>query len=184
MAVTKPTGGKWTCEDLSSLPDDGTRYEIIEGEPYILPSPTWDHQMIQMNLVRLLLPMDDRISAMLRVSPISIFISGIHLVEPDLLVVTQERQHLISERGFEGSPDLIIEILSPSNRAHDTQLKRELYARGGVTEYWIVDPDAKSIEVLVLKGEEYRTLVHAEGKTGVKSTVLPEVSFPAVDAFR
>ena len=184
MTVTKAPG-TWTYEDLLELPDDGKRWEIIDGEPYEMPSPNWDHQTVLGNLFMLIAPEATRIGAKLRVAPLDVILSDDHrrVVQPDLLLIAVESREVIKPFGVEGAPDLVIEILSPSNTAHDQVVKRRLYFESGVREYWIVDPESRIVEVLVLDQNGYGTLVNAAGRQRVRSPVLPELSFPAEAAF-
>ena len=183
MAVTKPAGG-WTYDDLFNLPDDGKHYEIIDGELYEMPAPGSDHGRVIMNLLELLLPLVRQIGGALRTAPQSVFLPGADPVQPDIFLLAATQLHLVSKRGIEGPPALVIEVLSPSNPEHDRITKRALYARGGVPEYWLVSPEAATIEVLVLEDGAYRTHVRAGGDEPVTSTVLPDLSFPASAAFR
>lgn len=183
MVVTK-RAGEWTYEDLFDLPDDGKHYEIIDGELYEMPPPNADHVRVIMNLIRLLLPVADRLGWELRTAPQGLFLPDADPVEPDLILLTAEQRHLVSRRGVEGPPALVIEVLSPGNRPHDLVTKRALYARGGVPEYWPVDPAAATIEVLALEGGDYRTHLLARGDEMVTSLVLPDLAFPASATFR
>lgn len=183
MAVTRPASG-WTYQDLVALPDDGKHYEIIGGELYELPPPGWDHVRVIMNLIRLLLPVADRIGGLIGTAPQGLFLPDADPVEPDLLLLTMDQRGLVSKRGVEGAPALVVEVFSPSNPEHDLVTKRALYARGGVPEYWLVRPEAATVEVLVLVGDAYRTHLHAGGDELVSSTVLPGFSFPTSAAFR
>ena len=182
MAVTKPAGG-WTYGDLFRLPDNGKQYEIIEGELYELPPPSLWHQIISMRLIRLLLPEVDRLSAELFHAPTGLFMPGVDPVQPDLMVLLPGNPASRSDRGIEGVPDLVVEILSPGNARHDLVTKRAVYARSGVCEYWIVSPEAQTIEVLQLEGDEYRPRVYARGDAQVTSAVLSQLTFPAVSVF-
>lgn len=181
MAMTK-AAGTWRYDDLFSLPVE-KRYEIIDGELYEMPAPGSDHAITIMNLIVSLLPAVSAAGARLLTAPIDVFFPGANPVQPDLLLLLPDRLHLVSKRGIEGAPDLLIEILSPSNPMHDRVRKRALYARGGVREYWIVSPEAATIEVLVLDGDLYRVHLRAGGEESGTSTVLPTVSFPAAAAF-
>ena len=182
MAVTKPAGG-WTYGDLFRLPDNGKQYEIIEGELYELPPHSEKHQRISALTIQLILPEVMRIGARWYHAPTGVFIPAADPVQPDLLVLLPGNPSSISERGVEGAPDLVVEILSPSNPKHDRVTKRLLYARGGVREYWLVSPEMEAVEVLVLEGDSYRTYVHARGDELVTSTVLPGLSFAASALF-
>ncbi len=182
MALAKPAGG-WTYDDLFKLPD-GKHYEIIDGELYEMPPRGWDHGQVIMNLIGLLLPVVERIGGYLHTAPQGVFMPGADPVEPDLFLLLPEQQHLISRRGVEGAPALVVEVLSPSNPRHDQITKRALYARGGVAEYWIVSPEAATVEVLALEGGAYRTHLRAGGDELVTSPLLPDLTFPASAAFR
>ncbi len=104
-------------------------------------------------------------------------------MQPDLLVLLPEQLGLVSKRGSEGAPTLVVEVLSPSNPEHDRITKRALYARAGVREYWLVSPEATIVEVLVLEGDRYRTHNRAAGDEPVTSTVLPTLQIPAAVVF-
>src|SRR5215204_1275458 len=149
MAITKPAG-TWTYEDLFSLPDNSRRYEVIEGELYEKPAPSWDHAITIMNLILLLAPVVQALGGRVLTAPLDVFFEGANPVQPDLVVMLPGWNGMLAERGPQGAPDLLIEILSPSNRGHDLLTKRALYARAGVREYWIVDPASQIVEVLTL----------------------------------
>lgn len=178
MALTKPRGG-WRYEHLLELPDDGKRYEIIDGELYEMPSPSWIHQVILDNLMALLRPLAVARGSRMFVAPLDLFLAGGRPVQPDLFYLGPNWKELRTGRGIEGVPELVIEILSPSNPDHDRVRKRELYARAGVQEYWLVDPEARVIEVLALRDGEYEQHARAEGQQPVRSSVFPELSFTA-----
>lgn len=182
MATDTPTK-IWTYEDLVALPDDGKRYEIIHGELYEMPAPTLDHAAIIMNLIALLLPTATSVRARLFTAPVDVFLRDGNPVQPDLVLLLVHQLDLRRKRGIEGAPSLIIEVLSPSNAEHDRITKRELYARAGVLEYWLVSPEAATVEVLILDGEIYRTHVRAGVDELVTSPLLPELSFPASAVF-
>jgi Uma2 family endonuclease len=173
----------WTYEDLFALPDDGKRYEIIHGELYEMPSPNFSHGTGIVNLIGILLPIVRSLGGILRTAPMDVFIKNGNPVQPNILVLLRDRLQLISSRGIEGAPNLLIEILSPSNSIHDHILKRDLYAQAGVLEYWLVSPEAGIVEVLTLAGQEYRTHVRAGANELVTSRLLPELSFSASDVF-
>lgn len=182
MALTKPRGG-WVYEDLLDLPDDGPRYEIIEGDLYAMPTPGLDHAIAVVNLIAVLLPVVTALGGRVFTAPLDVFFPGADPVEPDVLVLLRDRLHLGSKRGIEGAPDLVVEVVSPSNPERDRVTKCALYARGGVREYWLVSPETATIEALVRDGDGYRTYVHAAGADLVTSTVLPDLSFPAAAVF-
>jgi Uma2 family endonuclease len=182
MALEKPAG-TWTYDDLSSLPDDGRRYEIIEGELYEMPAANLIHATILINLLRLLLPAVAAMRGRLYTAPVDVFFEGADPVQPDIVIVLAGWEGKARVRGLEGAPDLVIEILSPSNRGHDLLMKRALYARAGVREYWIVDPDRRAVELLALDRDAFHT-VHAEvGEVEVASPLLAGALFPLAAIF-
>lgn len=170
----------WTYEDLLALPDDGRRYEIIEGVLYEMPAPNTDHAQLIMNLIELVFsPVVRALGGRLFTAPVDVFLRGASPIQPDLLVLLPQQLRLISKRGIEGPPALIVEILSPGNPEHDLVTKRLLYARAGVAEYWIVSLEAALIEVLALEGDHYRTHARFTGADVLTSPVLPTLASPA-----
>ena len=187
MALPKQAG-TWTYEDLSSLPNDGRRYEIIEGELYQMPSPGAAHALAVIQLIAALMPLVAELDGQLATAPIDVFFPGANPVQPDILLMLSGGPARIVPRGIEGAPDLIIEVLSSSNRGHDLLTKRSLYARAGVREYWIVDPEARTIDILGLDRDAFHQVTVASGSDMPVSPLLgprplaPGNLFPEVDA--
>jgi Uma2 family endonuclease len=183
MALTRPAG-TWSYADLATLPDDGTRYEIIDGELYEMPSPTWAHAIVIAGLIRLLIPALDRLGGRWVTAPLDVFFTGADPVQPDIVVLLPGSRARPMRRGIEGPPDLLIEVLSPSNRAHDQIRKRTLYAREGVREYWIIDPDAAIIEIIGANGETVqRVAAVADRELMLRSPLLGELAADAAALF-
>jgi Uma2 family endonuclease len=182
VALTKPAGS-WTYDDLLSLPDDGKRYEIIEGELCEMPAPSWNHQLIIMNLLLLLAPLVQALGGKVVPSPLDVFFQGADPVEPDIVVLLPGSRAIGGGRGVEGAPDLLIEVLSPSNRAHDLLTKRALYGRAGVREYWIVDPTHRTVEILTLDRDALHTRQTATGAGEAISPLLGNAAFSVADIF-
>src|SRR5215203_5418759 len=182
MAITKPAG-TWTYEDLFSLPDNGRRYEVIEGELYEKPAPSWDHAVTIMNLILMLAPVVQALGGRVLTAPLDVFFEGADPVQPDIVVLLPESAASGAGRGVEGAPDLLIEVLSPSNRGHDVLTKRALYARAGVREYWIVDPESRVVEVLTLDRDAFHTVRRASGDDPGISSLLEEATIPAAVIF-
>ncbi len=131
-----------TYREYCFFPDDGQRHEIVEGEHYVTPVPTTTHQRVSGNLfVALHSQLRERGIAEVFSAPTDVILSDTTVVQPDLVVVRMSRSGAISERGIEGPPDLVIEILSPNTSGRDEFLKKAAYAKAGVPEYWLVDPD-------------------------------------------
>jgi Uma2 family endonuclease len=153
-----------TYDDFALLPDDGKRYELHEGELSVTPAPTPRHQLSIGNLYLLLAP-HVRASGrgQIFLSPFDCIMTNITVVEPDLVYVDEVRLRLLSERALEGSPTLAIEVLSPSSVSIDRRRKLALYAAHDVPWYWIVDPDARTIEACRLSAGAYRLDATLEG---------------------
>jgi Uncharacterized protein conserved in cyanobacteria len=150
---------KFTYEDYLRLPDDGKRYQVIEGEVYMVPAPIPYHQDTSRKLMVLLNNFVEKQKlGKVYYAPCDVILSEENIVQPDIFFISQEREYIITEKNIQGAPDLVVEILSPFTAKLDKTLKTGLYERFGVKEYWLVDPDQKQIEVLVLKGERYESL--------------------------
>jgi len=149
---------KFTYKDYKSLPESETkRYELIEGELIMVPSPVTYHQRISRKLEFLLEDFVEKNKlGEIFYAPYDVHL-GENVVQPDILFVSKEHSYVITEEEIKGAPDLVIEILSPATAERDRTYKKVLYARYGVSEYWIVDPEEKTIEVLTLKKEGYET---------------------------
>lgn len=148
MVIAKPKG-KYTYDDYAATPE-GERWELIDGVLYhMAAAPNTKHQESSENTGNLIndVVRPGRVGRVYR-APYALRLSDTNTVEPDLLYVSAARRHIITSRGCEGVPDLVVEILSPSNSAHDLAVKRELYARYGIPEYWILDPIRETVLAL------------------------------------
>ena len=140
---------KLTYEDLVALPDDGMRHELIDGEHFVTPSPALPHQLILGNLHLLIATYvrEQRIGVVM-LAPFDIVFSRYDVVVPDLIYFTTARfKEVVGDKNAQGPPNLAIEILSPSTRRRDETIKRRLYERTGVAEYWVVDPKLETVKV-------------------------------------
>ena len=136
----------WDRERWDELPDDGNRYEIIDGVLYMSTAPSPFHQWISRQTQRLLYrQLDDRGLGITFDAPVGLFMPGSDPVQPDLMVLRPEDSGLILERRIETIPLLLVEILSPSNPQHDLSTKRQAYARAGVSEYWVIRPQERDL---------------------------------------
>ncbi len=144
-----------TWQDVQQMPDDGKRREAIRGELYVTAAPSSRHQEISVALAATLHRVFVQ-GGRGRVfhAPGVEFPATNEGVQPDLVVVARERDHIVDEGWIRGAPDLVVEILSPSTEERDRGVKLRLYRRHGVPEYWIVDPEAELVEVWDLRGEE------------------------------
>ncbi len=149
--------------DYEAAPRDGNRYEIFRGNVYVSACPTTQHQRVSKRLLGVLMEYFEKGSlGEVFYAPMAVILTNHDIAEPDLLVV--DDPELISKRGIEGPPLLVVEILSPSSLSHDRGVKAERYAELGIRHYWIVDPDTDRIECLQLEGSRYK--LAAEGRDG------------------
>ena len=163
---------KFTYRDYLQLPEQDRR-ELIEGDFYMAPAPNIRHQTISGNLGMILRDFVRRNKlGVVLLAPTDVVLSDLNVVQPDILYISNERREIITENNISGAPDLVVEILSPSTASRDRELKLGLYARFGVREYWIVDPDESSVQVMELGTEGYDTIgCYDSGE--VESSVLP-----------
>ena len=170
---------KLTYEAFLTLPETKQRYEVIDGEMIVMsPSPTPDHQRIALNLSLQLAPfIREHHLGELFIAPLDVLItrSPLQTRQPDLLFVSTSRRAIIGPQQIEGGPDLIIEILSPSNTRADMELKLQDYWQVGVQECWLVSPEARSIEVIQRGAEHFeRSGLYGIGDM-IVSGVLPNL---------
>lgn len=176
-----------TYEDYCLFPDDGKRHEIIDGEEYMSPSPTTPHQRIVGRLFNSLYGhVQKRNLGEAFVAPYDVLLSEHDIVQPDVLFVAAERRDLVKERGLEGAPTLVAEVVSEGNRRHDEVRKRKLYARHGVPEYWVVDPALETVKVYRAPEDGYERVAEAstENEDTLTTPLLPDWALPLTTLFR
>ena len=152
----------WTYEDYCALPEDGNRYEIIDGRLYMSPSPRTLHQILSRRIQDLLFDLERANQGVVFNAPMDLKMPGCTPVQPDLIFLDSNQVGQIKEKYLEGVPTLLVEILSPKTAAYDRVTKLNRYARSGVPFYWIVDGVNQSFEVLELVQGHYQ-IVHALG---------------------
>jgi Uma2 family endonuclease len=138
-----------TYDDFLLFPDDGLRHEIIDGEHYVTPSPNPRHQLLLGRLhfdIELYLRAHPG-SGQVFLSPLDVVFSQWDVVEPDLLFIAAAQEDILTDKNVQGAPALVVEIASPGTRRRDEHIKRQLFDRGGVREYWIVDPDTHVVRL-------------------------------------
>ncbi len=182
--VTQKPKGKLTYEDYAKTPE-GERWELIDGELFMAPSPKEAHQRSQMKLgAPMFFFAEEKDLGRVYFAPFDVVLSDTDTVQPDLLFVSKERLDIITADNVQGAPDLVVEIRSPSTARQDWTTKRELYARHGVKEYWLVDPEAATVAVLLLDGGELKVAgVYGIGDT-LTSVTLEGFSIALADVFR
>ncbi|TYO96473.1 Uma2 family endonuclease [Desulfallas thermosapovorans] len=173
----------YTVEDYMKM-DDGRRYELIGGELFVVPSPRPKHQKVSgrifyqfENFLR-----NNNLGEVFH-APIDIVL-GKHIVQPDVIFIAKERLDIIGELNIQSAPDLVVEVLSPSTAAHDKKKKSQLYLKHGVKEYWLVDPDAKIVDVFKAGEQEWRWVGTFDQDDILNSTLLPGLEIKLIEIFQ
>ena len=168
--VTTRTRPWPTYQDYLDIPGDD-RYELINGEFILVSAPNESHQAFAIGLgARMFIFTQERGLGRVYTAPFEVVLTdpeGINIIQPDIIFVSSAREHIITRANIRGAPDLLVEILSPSTGRRDRTTKRDLYARHGVKEYWIADPDAQTVSVMLLKDGEYDVV----GNYGIEDTL-------------
>lgn len=168
---------RFKADDIWDTPEDGNRYEVIDGALSMTPPPLYGHQYASTSLVALIWPHVQRHElGQIVTAPVGVVLDDENGVQPDLVFVSRDRLHIISERGIEGAPDLVVEILSRRTQSRDRGVKMKRYAAAGVRYYWIVVPRTRSIEEYRLTLSGYERI----GSHGPGDTFLPEL-FPGLE---
>ena len=175
MAIVINSQTKLTYDDYVQFPSDGKRHEIIDGDHYVTPAPETYHQRISRLIqYQLMQQIEDKGLGEVYNAPTDLQFSQIDVVQPDLIVVLAAKRRIITPTKIKGVPDLVVEILSRSTRKRDRGLKKELYQRSGVPEYWVVDPEDHTVEQYLLDAGSYQ-LAGKEEET-IAYRRLPDVS--------
>jgi len=187
MTPSSP-GVKLTYDDFVQFPDDGLRHELIDGEHYVTPSPNTKHQSVSINLTVLIGSWLERnpIGRLFH-APFDVVFSKYDVVEPDLLYLSNERaSDALTPLHVRGVPELVVEIGSPGTRRRDETIKRRLYDRTGVSEYWIVDPEIDTIRVYRREAKTFARVVElsSEARDVLTTSLLPGLEIPLPRVFR
>ncbi len=174
--VPGPEQGQWTYDHYAALPDDGKRYEIVDGVLYMAPAPNGAHQDAVLEIASYLRT-HVKLGGLglVRVAPFTVRLSHRDVFQPDVLVVLNSHRERIKDDCILGAPDLVVEVASPKTSGYDRREKQDAYARGGIPEYWVVNAEAHTVEVLVLEAGKYVSLGVFKGKTTLPSLVLPDL---------
>ena len=170
---------KFTYEDLQHIPPDRNRYEIVDGELFVTPSPITLHQRIVTNLSGELRQhvRKHRLGEVF-VAPLDIVFSFTTVLEPDLIFVSKSRRRVVGEKNISGPPDLVVEVLSESTAKLDREIKPKQYALYGVSEFWRVDPFEETVEVFRLKEGEYELAARLGFAENLTSPLFPGLILP------
>ena len=184
----KSAGMKLTYDDFVLFPDDGKRHEIIDGEHYVTLSPNTKHQRVFMNLaVAIGGWLEEHPIGRVFGAPYDVVLSLFDVVEPDLLYLSNERAaDVMTSQHLKGAPELVVEIGSPGTRARDETIKRRLYERAGVSEYWCVDPELDVVRVYRREGDRFARPVELSVEAGdvLTTPLLHGLTLPLERVFR
>ncbi len=168
----------YTWDDIKDWPESAGRTEIVDGDLIVSPTPGGSHQRICTRLgARIEIFTEEHDLGVFYSSPFHVILDTHVHYEPDLCFVSKKRASIIQENYIDGPPDLIIEVISESNRTHDTVVKFAHYEKYGVKEYWLVDQRDRLVNVFVLRGDKYEKLGAYTRGDAIKSEVLEGLSF-------
>jgi len=174
--VPGPKQGDWTYKDYAALPEDKHRYEVVGGVLYMSPAPNMDHQGIVLRIAYYLLTYIEFVGlGRVFTGPADVELNPRDVVQPDVFVVLNEHLERLCKSRVIGAPDLVVEVSSPGTVRHDLTGKQQSYASAEIPEYWVVNPDAETIEVLVLDDGAYTSLGVFYGRSILPSRIVPDM---------
>jgi Uma2 family endonuclease len=188
MSVTNPNV-RFTYEDYQSLPESmEKRYELMDGDIVMVPAPTTTHQRVSRNLGFILIQFirEHDLGEVFH-APVDLVLGkGINreVVQPDIMFVSRERKEIVGKEEIRGAPDLIVEIVSPSTEKRDRGYKKAMYARHGVREYWIADPEQQFIEVYAPQTQGFQLAGSYRPPSSLVSKLLPALEVELEQVFR
>jgi len=182
-------GLKLTYDDLLLFPEnDGKRHELIDGEHYVTASPNLRHQRIVGNLFSFIDSwLQEHPIGRVYLAPVDVVFSNVDVVVPDILYLSNERMATIgTAKNMQGAPELVIEIGSPGTRQRDETIKRRLYERSGVDEYWIVDPETDVVRIYRREARGFARVSELSHEPGdvLTTPLLPGLELPLSRIFR
>lgn len=162
---------------------EGAPYQLIEGGLIMTPAPSPEHQLILGDLVEIFRNFVKE-KGLIIFSPVDVYFDEHNALQPDLFYISRDRKHIIKKDGIYGPPDLIVEILSPATAHYDLKEKFRVYERSGVKEYWIVDPETRTVEIYSLKDGEFILMAKSDKAPELKSIILHGLTVKAEDIFK
>lgn len=172
----------YRADYIWQAPDDGQRYEVIDGVLYVSATPSRKHQKVIIVLGSMLHVFTQaRQQGEVYTAPFGVALDVFTGVEPDIVYISPERTHLLSDRGLEGPPDLAVEVLSPSTRMIDRGVKMQRYARAGIPSYWIIDPLALTLEAYELREGAYVLAADLRDDDQFSPRLFPGLTIPLAE---
>jgi Uma2 family endonuclease len=170
-----PGQGQWTYEHYAAL-DDGERYEIIDGVLYMTPAPNWWHQQTLLEIAIYLRNFVETAGlGEIAIAPLDVELAPNTVVQPDIIVILNEHRERITYSRVIGAPDLAVEVISPGTRTHDRRRKFAVYVRYGIPEYWLVNPETRTIEIYALEEGAYQPPGVFRGQGTLRSRIVPQM---------
>jgi Uma2 family endonuclease len=186
--VKPATDVKLTYDDFLLFPDDGKRHELIDGEHYVTPSPNTRHQRALGRLHFMIAAwLEEHPAGEVFFAPFDVVFTRFDVVEPDLLYISHERAPgILTEQHVTGAPELVVEIASKGTRKRDETIKKQLYERSGVVEYWVVDPALAVVRMYRRGDRGFGRAIELSKECGdvLETPVLPGLRMPLADVFR
>lgn len=182
--VPGPRQGNWTYEMYAALPEDGHRYEIIQGMLMMSPAPEMAHQGV-VSLIHnyLFNQIFSTNRGLVFTGPVDVVLSPQKVVQPDVLVLLADHLDQMQEKCIRGAPDLVVEVISPGSFTYDRMVKHDLYEQAGVSEYWLVNVREECMEVFVLEMGRYRSLGIFREEQVLQSRLVPQASVSVAQLF-
>jgi len=174
-----------TRHDYQEMPEGPPYFQVIEGELVMTPSPNLFHQDISGNIFTILrgyLVKHPIWSS--HIAPLDVYLSDVNVYQPDVIFVSSARRSLLTDHGIEGAPDLVVEILSPGTARYDKGSKRKIYARTGVKELWLIDPDLKSIQLYEMNRNPETPAATHGANSKFTSPLFPRLTLKAAAIFK
>jgi Uma2 family endonuclease len=173
-----------TVSDYKLLPETGPRYQLIEGDLYMAPAPNRYHQDISRNLELIIGSyLRKRKLGKLYDAPFDVYLGEHDVFQPDILFVSNARNHILTEAGAKGAPDLIVEILSPKTAKLDLEVKRRGYARAGVEEMWIIDPKKRQIAIYRFAKDAEKPVAKIQEGDPLQTPIFPGLKIDTREVF-
>jgi Uma2 family endonuclease len=178
MALQTTT--RLTYDDFVKLPDDGKRYEIIDGELFVNPSPVPQHQRLVLRIAfEFELHFRRHGGGQVFPAPLDVKFDNFNVVEPDVLVIKTDRAAIVGPKNVQGAPNLVVEVLSDGTRRLDEIKKKKLYDQGGVDEYWIVDGELELVKIYRRTAAAFERVAEISTEEGgaITTPLFPGFSF-------
>ncbi|MBW0000086.1 MAG: Uma2 family endonuclease [Verrucomicrobia bacterium] len=181
----RPDAPPLTVEHYRMLPETGPRYQLVNGDLYMSPAPNRYHQVISRNLEFILMQyLEAQPLGELYDAPFDVYLSDVDVFQPDIAIVLNRNRGILTAAGAEGAPDFVVEILSPKTRKLDLEQKRRVYAREGVTELWIIDPDPQTVTVYRFAEDAEHPVMVKRATETLGSPLLPGLAVDLNRVFR